>query len=288
MKKWKIILAVVLAVCVVTLVPLAVMAQTATTPSPAVRDPLKGGLALVAPRAVKAGQAMQLTVFLRWNQEPVSGVGIWAVSKDKIDAFKQAVQDLRKDTSIQPADKDYATVLELQAVKLGSTNVEGQLDLTFPDAGQMLLVAFKSGYLPDWSPLAVRNGPQALAITAPRQVKLGDPATITVHLKGAQDKIGQAGLWAITLDKAADLKAAVESARAANQTTPGGVDYAAILNAQAISLGDTDGSGQLTYTFESAGRYALVTFKPGYLPGFGALAVVAPEPAATAAPSATP
>ena len=283
MKKWKIILASILAITVLALVPFTVMAQTQAAPN---KRELKGALALVAPRLAIQGQEMQLTVFQRNNQEPVPGVGIWAVGHDQVEALKQALQDLRKNTSPE-ANKDYTSVLNtFKAKKLGDTGSEGRLKLTFKENGRFLLVAFKKNYLPDFSPLAVKGLPKALAITAPRVVKVGETATITVHQKGSDTAVAGARVWAVPAEKGPDLKATLEAARATNKNDPSKADYASIINTKAISLGVTGVSGQITPKFTAAGKYILVTHAPGYLPAFGALAVVAPNPNSTPTPSA--
>jgi hypothetical protein len=156
MKKWKIVLGLILATVVVVAVPLTVMAQTPTTPSAASAKRLQGTLALVAPRVVQAGHEMQLTVFLRRNQGPVPGVGIWLVSQDKIAALKQAVQDLKKNGPLNP-DQDYSANLGLHANKIGTTGPDGRLQTSVAQPGRYLLVAYKKGYFPDWSLMGVRN-----------------------------------------------------------------------------------------------------------------------------------
>jgi hypothetical protein len=156
MKKWKIVLGLILALISVVAVPLAVMAQTPTTPGVASAVRLNGALALVAPRVVQAGHDMQLTVFLRSNQEPVSGAGIWLVGKDQVAALKQAIQDLKKNGPLSP-DQDYSANLGLQGNKVGTTGADGRLQTSVAEPGRYLLVAYKKGYFPDWSVLGVRN-----------------------------------------------------------------------------------------------------------------------------------
>ena len=286
MKKWKIILASVLAMLVMGIVPLSVMAQTQSTPNTTSTPVFQGGLAIVAPRVVLVGKEMQLTVFLRHNQTPLAGVNVWAVSSNNTAALKAAVKAVRQDTSIKPADKDYSGVLaQVNAISLGQTQTDGKIIHTFTDVGNYLLVGYEKGHGLDFSALAVRQVRQALAISAPRTAKVGAAVTITVHQRGNTNPVGGAGVWAIAPDKAAALKAQITASKPANgsnaQATPQ-VDWASILNVQATRLGNTDSSGQVSYTFTNTGRNILVTFENGYVPGLGAIRITPIQPAPTA------
>jgi hypothetical protein len=286
MKKWKMVLASVLAALVLVLVPLSAMAQTATPSTvPAVK--IKPDLVIVAPRAVLAGKEMQLTVFQRDNQKPVGEVAVWAIGKDKFDAAKQAIQNLIKNNAAGAVEPDYSAAVAPFGKRLGATDVNGVLTTAFTQDGNYLLVAFKAGFRPGFSGLVVRGLPKGLAITNPKMVKPGVDITITVHQKGSAEPVAGAGVWAVAADKAADVKGLLSDALSAAKNSPQATDYAALLNGKAISLGQTDKNGQTApYAFANAGRYILVTFKAGYGPGFGTIAVVAPKPTPT--PSATP
>jgi hypothetical protein len=283
MKKWKLLLASALAAIVVSLVPLSAMAQTATTLNAVTPTVIKPDLVIVAPRAVLAGKEMQLTVFERDNQAPVADVNIWAVTKNKIEAFKKNISAVQKDNEAGVAASTNLTGMASYGESLGATDGNGVLKHAFTDNGNYLLVAFKSGFRLDFSALIVRGLPKGLAISNPNLIKLGDKVTITVHQRGASVPVADAEVWAVASDRTANIKGLLSSAQSASKNNPQITDYAAILNDKAISLGKTDADGQIKdYLFDKAGRYILVAFKSGDGLAFSTIAVVAPKPTPTA------
>ena len=278
MKKWQIILSIAAAVLVLAVTPLAILAQDQVTPRANSRAFFKGGLAIVAPGVVLSSQRMQLTVFLRINQRPVPNAGVWAVTGEKIEALKNEVKTLREQSGANAAEADYEALATLYGVRLGRTDAKGRLTHTFNDPGNYLLVAFKKGYYPDFSGLAVRGLPKALVILAPRRASPGEPFTITVNQKGTKDGVQEAGVWAISEDDAQALKDKLAALREANKNNPDNVDWEAVLNDSAISLGQTNGDGQLNAELADQGKYLLVAFKKGYWPGYNGIAIGAPQP----------
>jgi hypothetical protein len=279
MKKWKLILSVVLASLFLVITPLAVFAESGTDNSRTAIKEFKGGLAIVAPRAVPAGQEMQLTVFLRVNQNPVGDVGVWAVPQANIEKLKNEIQALRQDKNLDAAGKNYQPIIEKYAIFLGRTGNNGRLTHTFNEAGNYLLVAYKPGFWPDWSALAVRSIPKALEIKAtPKKVQPGKDFNINVDIKGTNVPVSGAGVWAIPAVTIDEAKAKIQQFREANKADVQNADWDAQLNGIGMFLGRTDEKGKLTASLEKEGIYLLVTFKKGHLPGFTGIAVVAPKP----------
>ncbi len=282
MKRWKLILALILAAAVVVAIPLGVMAQTPTTPGAVTLPVVKGNLVIVAPRAVLSGKEMQLTVFQRNDQATVGDAQVWAVGKDKIEALRQAIQAQMKDTAVKPADKDYAATIGIYATLIGRTDANGVLKHSFADAGNYWLVTFKKTYRPGFSPLLVRNAPVGLAISGPKSAKPNEPVTFTVKQKGSEAAVEGAGVWAIPAPRLAALKNAMGRIAAAIRNKAGATNFATILGSRAISLGATDANGQIKdYRFAKAGRYILVTWKAGFTPGFGTIGIAAPAASTT-------
>jgi hypothetical protein len=287
MRKWKLMLASALALIVLTLVPLAVMAQAPTATNAVTPAAIKPDLVIVAPRAVLAGANMQLTVFKRDDQTPVAGVDIWAVTTNRIEAFKKNISGLQKDNSAAPAVSSNSTGIAKYGEKLGATDANGRLTHAFADGGNYLLVAVKDGFRLDFASLIVRGMPKGLAISNPNSIKLGDKVTITVHQKGGDVPVAGVGVWAISGDRASDLKGLMSNAENAAKNNPKITDYAAALTGRAISLGNTDANGQIKdYTFAKAGRYILVAFKSGDGPAFGSIVVMGPTPTPSVTPGA--
>jgi hypothetical protein len=290
MKRWQVLLASLAALLLIVITPLTIMAQTPTTPTPTPQ--LKGALAIVAPWIIKPGESMQLTVFLRKDQSTMAGANVWAVPKDKVEAVKQAVKELRQKSGANATDADYQGVLNNNGNSLGQTDGSGKLIYTFNNSGIFWLVAFKAGYAPGFARLVVQEIPQALAIKAPGTAAPGTTVIFTVDLKGTTTPVSDAAVWAITADNAAALEAKVAEVKAANQGSLQNVDWESVLNnVAATKFNRTDASGKTSGSFGNSGIYLVIALKKGYVPAYHFLSVFAtaaqPSPAATLAPGTT-
>jgi hypothetical protein len=273
MKKWQIIVACLAALLVMVITPLSIMAQGQGEADTAARWRSKGGLAIVAPRVAFVNHEMSLSVFLRYDQEPMAKVAVWAVARENVESLKRAAQTLREKGLANITEQDYQSSLEVTGTLLGRTDDNGKLNHTFTDRGNYVLVAIKAGYIPGFSGLAVREG---LAITAPRKASPGEEVTITVHQRGTGNPVEQAGVWAVTRDNIQAIKERLQAVREANKGHLWDADWEALLDEHATPLGHTDANGQITHTFNSAGGYLLITAKKGCIPGYAVIAIVKP------------
>ena len=91
MKKWSIIMVIVMVLLVITVSPLSALAQTGEDPEGASRPILRDGLAIVAPLATAVNTQISITVFQCSDQEPVEGAGVWLVTKEKAEILKQEI-----------------------------------------------------------------------------------------------------------------------------------------------------------------------------------------------------
>ncbi len=278
MKNWKIIAAVAVALIVLIVTPLSVMAAggQAATPASTPQTP-KVHLAIVQPWVVRVGQQMQLTVFERQQQTPIEGAKVWAIARDDTDTVRQAITALAK--KAQATEQDYEAILSSRGTLLGATDANGHLLYNFNEPARDWLATYKSGYLPGFSTIMVR---EVLAISAPRKAVPGDAVTVTVTQKGTTEPVGGASVWAIDFASAQALKDKLAALKAAIKGNPQSADYDAALHGIAISLGATNDAGQVTQAFDK-GRYLLITVKPGCTPAYAAI-VVAP-PAITPTPT---
>jgi len=274
MKRWKIILASILALLVLIVTPISVMAAGQDTAGTATNQVPRVHLAIVQPWVVRVGQNMQLTVFERLNQTPINGAGVWTVTKDKVDTVKQAVKALNAKGLANVTEQDYEDILNANGTSLGQTDTNGRLTYTFNDPANYLLVALKDGYLPGYSRLAVR---EVLAISAPKKAAPGDSVTITVDQKSTTEPVSGAGVWAIDFANAQALKNKLAEVRQANKGNLQNADWDSALSNLAISLGTTDANGQVTHSFDK-GRYLLITTMKGCVPAYTGIAIVTPQP----------
>lgn len=270
MKKWQVILGTIVALVMTASIPLSSLAQNADEATAARKPTFSGSLAIVAPRSVPVAKEMSLGVFQRENQNPVPGAGVWALTREKVEEVKKAVN-----AQTVAEDIDYEALLGSHGSFLGRTGGDGRLVHTFKESGQYILVAAKKGYVPDFSPLAVRDAPaDALVIKAPRMSPPGESVTITVAEKANGEPVKDAGVWALTPTEAEALKARIGNSRATANATPD-IDIESIIGGFGIFLGRTHGNGELKYTFDTAGKYILVAAKKGYVPGYTGIAIVA-------------
>ncbi len=272
-KKWSILAGTALAVVTLTVaVPLTAFAQSEEDTA-AVKPVVRDSLAIVAPRLVPVGKQISMSVFQCSDQSLVEGAGVWAVTQDKIEVLKKEAQKIQESNSAaEEKDKAYEAALNLHAFFIGKTDQSGKVWHAFKEQGKYLLVAVKWGYLPDFRPIAVGITPRALVIDAPKKAEVGEKITITVNEKGTGDGVKDAGVWALTREKAEALKAEMANKKNGDaDAVQAAVEQS--LNVHGIFLGTTNGDGKLHYAFENAGGYLLVAVKRGYLPGLRPIAV---------------
>ncbi|MEE8353184.1 MAG: hypothetical protein V3S10_01905, partial [Dehalococcoidales bacterium] len=116
--------------------------------------------------------------------------------------------------------------------------------------------------------------PPALGIRAPRSVLPDEEMTLVVFDRASEDPIADAGVWAIPFDDPVALRTDITALEGATDD-----DWLSFLDSHGRPLGTTDEDGRLTATFTAEGRYLLVAFKSGYLPGFKPLLAGLPPPA---------
>jgi hypothetical protein len=276
MKNWKIIASALLALLVMVITPLAAMAQGQTAPSTGEKPVLNGALALVAPRIVRPGEDMSVTVLLRKDQTPVEEASIWALTKDKEQSLKTAI---KKAMGKKGTVSDWQDLLNFLADKgdlMGETGSSGKLSFNLDEINNYILVAAKQGYVPDFSRLCVR---QVLAIEAPESATVGEEVSLSVLLRGSEEPVSEAGVWAVKVEKAGGIKGKLAELRQIYKENFEESNWAEVLDKKAVSLGETDENGEAAYTFSEVGRYLLITVKKGYVPGFCGIAIVENEPA---------
>jgi hypothetical protein len=277
MKKWSMIMAVVMALLLTAIIPMSALAQdgddiTTDTAAPRLRD----GLAIVAPLVVPTDTKISMTVFGCWDQEPVEGAGIWLVSREKMEVLRQEMAAVRGNDDLDAEQDAYERLLDVHATFLGRTDKKGKLWHSFDGVGRYILVAVKRGYLPDSRPIAVGMRPRALAIHAPWRAEVGKDVTIAVYRRGTENPVAEVGVWAFTREDAESLKATVSGIRESGDQAALEVAVEEACDIHGIFLGTTDDNGKVSCAFENTGRYVLLARKPGFYPGWRPIAIVNP------------
>jgi hypothetical protein len=215
-----------------------------------------------------------MTVYQRGTGQPVEKAGVWAATRDKVEALKQDIAALRESDSVSAAEMDYESMANIYGIYLGHTDENGQLSHAFEEAGGYLLVAVKRGYIPGFAPIRIGDTPKALAIRAPQSAKVGEEVTMTVYQRGTGEPVEKAGVWAVTRDNVEALKQNMTALRENDTISAAEMDYESMANIYGIYLGHTDENGQLSHAFEEAGGYLLVAIKGGYIPGFASIRIM--------------
>lgn len=288
MKKWLVPIAALLALLVFAMGPISALAQSEEEAAPGPKPLWRGSLAIVAPRMAPVGKEISMTVFLRANQEPFEGAGIWALTRDSAEILKEEMAALRAEAGPTAIDGEIEALMNIHGTFLGRTNEDGKLYHTFEEAGGYRLAAVKTGYFPGFTAINVRDMPRALAIESPRQAPVGKEISMTVFQRGTQEPVEDAGVWALSRDKVESLREEFTALREDSSLSAEEKDYEALVSRHGNFLGRTDEAGQLVYAFSEAGGYLLIAVKRGYVPGFApigirplpeALSIVAPRQA---------
>ena len=276
MKKWSVIMAMVMALLVLAVGPMSALAQTDEDATATSKPMLQDGLAIVAPLVAPVDTEISISVFRCSDQQSVEGAAVWLVSQDKAEILRREIATAKANNSSNAEQDDYESLLSMHGTSLGRTDDEGKVWHSFDTAGAYILVAVIGGYLPDSRPIAVGMLPRALAIDAPKRAEVGEDVTITVFQRGTEEPVKDAGVWALTREDAESLKANMVGVREGGDNTAIDAAIEEALNVHGIFLGTTNGAGKVHYAFEDAAGYLLVAFKRGYFPGWRPIVIVTP------------
>ncbi|MEE8413381.1 MAG: hypothetical protein V3R96_02405, partial [Dehalococcoidales bacterium] len=240
------------------------------------RPARRGSLAILAPRAAPVNQEISMTVFLRWDQTPFEGAGVWAFTRDRAEALREEIALLREDAGVSGEEEDYEAVAERHGTFLGRTDEDGKLFHTFEITGAYVLAAFRSGYFPGFTPIHIGERPDALAIRAPQRAPVAEEVTMAVYQKGTEEMVEGAGVWAVSRENVEILREGLTALREDTSVSAEEKDYQSVVSLHGIFLGRTDENGQISNIFEEEGSYLLVAIQTGYLPGFAPIYIGTP------------
>jgi hypothetical protein len=118
---------------------------------------LPKALGINAPRMAKTDEEVTISVFERRTQDPVEGAGVWAVSRDNIDALKAQIAQLTEEGTTASVEVDYESLVGLVGEFIGWTDGNGEVRHAFDEPGLYLLVAVKKGYYPGFTLIVIRS-----------------------------------------------------------------------------------------------------------------------------------
>jgi hypothetical protein len=285
-KKWITILPILVVTAILGLSPVAATAAGEDVAAENPDYPYSGSLAIVAPRTARENQEISMRVFLRWDQEPFEGAGVWAFTRDQAEIMKEEVRKLAEDQSTPVEKKDYEALASIHGTFIGTSNRDGRVYYSFENKGTYLLAAVKRGYFPGFTTIQIGTMPKAMVLDAPQKARVNETVTMTVTQRGTGTAVENAGIWAFTRETAEQLQTEINSIRESSNAAVEDIDYESLADIYGEFLGRTDNRGQLDHTFSEEGGYLLISIKRGYIPGragirigetFRALALEAPQ-----------
>ena len=239
---------------------------------------LPRALGIKAPDRAPVGEPVLMTVFQRGTQEPITGAGIWALTREQAEALKEEMTAMQESADVVPEDLDWESLVSVRGIFLGRTGDDGSLEYAFEESGGYLLVTVKRGYLPGRKGICIGNLPQFLAMEVQRWAKVGDTVPMTVFERHSGDPVQGAGIWALTREQAEALREEMTAMRESDEASLADIDWESVVSIRGILLGRTDERGKLEYAFSEAGGYALVAVKRGYILAFAFIIIREPRP----------
>jgi hypothetical protein len=222
--------------------------------------PGRAALLLKAPDTAEANQPVTISVLGKYTRQPVAEAEVYG--------FK-AVSG-----NYTTASPDFAALLNQDAISLGKTNRDGKLTYKFADPGRYVLVAFKGGHLPGFSLITIAvSTKKRLQIEAPASAESGRPVTIAVSERGTSQNVTRVGIYALRVDDNFTIAPAEKPAVTilkpnSSNMAPEMLENPEKIKEKGFLIGYTDSNGQVIYSFDKAGNYALAAIKDGYQPGF--------------------
>ena len=148
------------------------------------------------------------------------------------------------------------------AAAVYTTDANGEVQYTFSDPGQYIVVAKKDGYLSGSARINIvgSQSGKALVINA---VYTGQSVTIKVWEKPSGQPVPGAAVYVLKIGDSSSIKPTLTFTGNAN-----GQEEIARARDKGILAGYTGDSGQLVYNLSSSGQYLLAAFKDGYSAAF--------------------
>ena len=281
-KAFLIVLSVILSLVIILPGATAVMADSEEEIK--VEPAVRAALLIRNPSTAEVGQPVTITVFGRYNYQPVAGAEVYALKTDNI----ASTADRKNYT---PTTADYVALLDDELISLGETNQEGNITPTFTDTNRYMLVAFKTGYQPGFSRITITfSAKKRLHIRVPGSAIVGHSFNMTVIERLSQEPVANAAIYArkigeigLPKPKFPPVSNNVTGVVKSTKVKPAKVETVTIaqetqnaeeLQKNGISLGYTNDKGELASTVNETGHYALAAIKEDYAPGFARINIV--------------
>lgn len=235
-------------------------------------------LELRAPDRAQVGEPVNITVTIKQTGTPVEGAGVWALTREQAQAFKQEIDAIQDRAQLTQEDFDWESMVSVRGIFLGRTGENGELVTAFSESGGYLLITVKRGHLPARKGIIIGNPIQFMSIRVQSMAEVGERVPVAVHDSRSGEPVQGAGVWALTREQAEAFRQEVASMKESAQLAQQEIDWESMVSIRGTFLGRTDEQGRLDTSFSIPGVYVLVSVKHGYVPGYAFVIVRMPKP----------
>ena len=113
-------------------------------------------MALRVQQVAEIGDIVPVHVSDRNTGEPVMGAGVWALTREQAEAFRQEFAATRQQTQ-NAAEIDMESMIGIRGSFLGRTDERGYLETSFGVPGGYVLVSVKPGYIPGFGFIFIKQ-----------------------------------------------------------------------------------------------------------------------------------
>lgn len=229
-------------------------------------------LGIKAPSSAEVDKPVTIKVIERNTGDPVAEAVVYALKIDNAKGYIPYEPPSDNGTTSTTAVERYVALAVQNGSLIGYTDNSSELVNTFTETGRYILVTTKDGYEPGFAHIVITPVEStALHIKAPAVAAMGQSVTINVTERNTDNPVAGASVYALkwnampapipTDNGTATQILTVQPTYAAEADK-----YAAMAQDAGFLIGSTDSNGQVSYTFNDAGRYTLVAIKDGYKP----------------------
>jgi hypothetical protein len=241
----------------------------------------KTRLILQAPTSSPAGQQVTIKVTYGISGQAVENATVSAFKTAKLSptTMKPAPVPVENGTATQmiigrqapiviDAEQEDALAGRLgnKEITLGSTNSVGEVTYTFDDPGTYMLLVRKGGYLPGARRINIQPSTTStsLEIKAAINLTTGQSSAIQVADKSSGQPVEGAAVYSLKVENNGYIKQMPPTANNFKAMIVRTLNDADSVRKKGVLVGNTDSSGQVSYSFPSPGQYMLAALKDGF------------------------
>lgn len=257
-----------------------------------VRIARQGRLWVNSPGNAGAGENVTFIIMDRSAGQGIEGANLWALRIDDIKGTAESIwEGLSEGSAGNDVVEKYGAWARERGILLGASSSSGEVTYAFREQGRYLLAAVKDGYPPGFNHIKVgQAAQQRLMLKAPGAAAAGQQVTMRVLERAAGKPVEKALVYAfrtkgpvrpapVPAENVTASQAVVSITDVKGDVDDREADGLLVQSAlQPITIGYTDASGEVLYTFTEAGPYVLVASRDDYQPGGARINILAGQP----------